>query len=194
MDLPDVQIKKILYATDLSESAVYAFAHAVSLATLYGAGITILHVLAEYPGEEFITNLRPQGKIIETSSINAIGVRKDWPELQSILQKAMDTVTRDEMAALEARWFGLMAPGRDEGAPGGDRDGGGAPAEVRGRGPGHEPARAPGDRAGLRLGVRRRAPLLHDEAHQGAHAIGDDLGPRQPSLADDVIPSGRLLP
>ena len=57
MELPNVQIKKILYATDLSESAVHAFSYAVSLANLYGAGITILHVLAEFPGEEFITNM-----------------------------------------------------------------------------------------------------------------------------------------
>jgi nucleotide-binding universal stress UspA family protein len=57
MELPNIQIKKILYATDLSESAVHAFSYAVSLANLYGAGITILHVLAEFPGEEFITNM-----------------------------------------------------------------------------------------------------------------------------------------
>ncbi|CAB1063838.1 hypothetical protein D1BOALGB6SA_8623 [Olavius sp. associated proteobacterium Delta 1] len=57
MNLPNIQIKKILYATDLSESAVHAFSYAVSLANMYGAGITILHVLAEFPGEEFITNM-----------------------------------------------------------------------------------------------------------------------------------------
>ena len=57
MNLPTIRIKKILYATDVSESAVHAFAYAVSLANLYGAGISILHVLAEYPGEEFITNM-----------------------------------------------------------------------------------------------------------------------------------------
>jgi nucleotide-binding universal stress UspA family protein len=57
MNLPTIQINKILYATDLSESAVHAFSYAVSLANLYGAGISILHVLAEYPGEEFITNM-----------------------------------------------------------------------------------------------------------------------------------------
>ena len=57
MKLPDIQIKKILYATDLSETAVHAFSYAVSLANMYGAGITILHVLAEFPGEEFITNM-----------------------------------------------------------------------------------------------------------------------------------------
>jgi nucleotide-binding universal stress UspA family protein len=49
--------KKILYATDLSESAVHAFSYAVSLANMYGAGITIRHVLAEFPGEEFIANM-----------------------------------------------------------------------------------------------------------------------------------------
>ena len=57
MKLPDIQIKKILFATDLSESANHSFSYAVSLANMYGAGITILHVLAEFPGEEFITNM-----------------------------------------------------------------------------------------------------------------------------------------
>ena len=57
MNLPDIQIKKILYATDLSETAVHSFSYAVSLANMYGVGITILHVLAEFPGEEFITNM-----------------------------------------------------------------------------------------------------------------------------------------
>jgi len=47
MTLPKVEIKKILYATDLSESARYAFAYALSLANLYGARIIFLHVLPE---------------------------------------------------------------------------------------------------------------------------------------------------
>ena len=41
------EIKRILYATDLSENARYAFLHAASLANCYGAGIMILHVLEE---------------------------------------------------------------------------------------------------------------------------------------------------
>lgn len=49
MILPNVKIKKILYATDLSANARYAFAYAVSLANLYGATILILHVLTEIP-------------------------------------------------------------------------------------------------------------------------------------------------
>ncbi|MGD2095997.1 MAG: universal stress protein [Desulfobacterales bacterium] len=49
MNLPQVDVKKILYATDLSENARYAFAYAVSLANLYNAGITMIHVLPEVP-------------------------------------------------------------------------------------------------------------------------------------------------
>ncbi|MBU1398222.1 MAG: universal stress protein, partial [Proteobacteria bacterium] len=46
----NVNIKKILYATDLSDNARYVFAYAVSLAVKYSAGITMLHVVHEIPG------------------------------------------------------------------------------------------------------------------------------------------------
>jgi len=49
MNLPEVSIKRILYATDLSENARYAYAYAVSLAEHYNARIIILHVNSEYP-------------------------------------------------------------------------------------------------------------------------------------------------
>ena len=41
------EIKKILYTTDMSENARYAFAYATSLANRYGASITLLHVVEE---------------------------------------------------------------------------------------------------------------------------------------------------
>ncbi len=41
------EIKKILYPTDLSENARYAFGYAVSLANRYDAKITVLHVVEE---------------------------------------------------------------------------------------------------------------------------------------------------
>ena len=47
MDLPKVDVRKILYATDLSENARFAYAYAASLADLYGAQITLMHVLPE---------------------------------------------------------------------------------------------------------------------------------------------------
>ena len=41
------EIKRILYATDLSENSAYAFGYAISLAKKYDAEITILHVIDE---------------------------------------------------------------------------------------------------------------------------------------------------
>jgi nucleotide-binding universal stress UspA family protein len=72
------EIKKILYATDLSKNARYAFGYAASLANRYGAGITLLHVLEDSPssdslvinmiGEKRWNELRKtnEGKVIET--------------------------------------------------------------------------------------------------------------------------------
>lgn len=48
MDVKQVSIKKILYTTDLSDTALHAFSYAVSLANLYNASITVLHVMADY--------------------------------------------------------------------------------------------------------------------------------------------------
>ena len=49
MILPKVSIQKILYATDLSEAAKPAFAHAATMAAKYDAGLVIVHVLDEKP-------------------------------------------------------------------------------------------------------------------------------------------------
>ncbi len=40
-------IKRILYATDLSENARFAFNYAISLANTYNAKITVVHVMPE---------------------------------------------------------------------------------------------------------------------------------------------------
>jgi len=70
MDLPKVDVKKILYATDLSENARYAFAYAVSLADLYGASITFIHVLSEIPS------------LLDKNVIGYIS-KERWEELKS---------------------------------------------------------------------------------------------------------------
>ena len=49
VDLPPVDINRILYVTDLSDNARYAMAYAVSLANTYCAQIIILHVIDEAP-------------------------------------------------------------------------------------------------------------------------------------------------
>jgi nucleotide-binding universal stress UspA family protein len=44
-----IQIKKILYATDLSKNSAYAFQYAVSMAEKYDGQILILHVIEPIP-------------------------------------------------------------------------------------------------------------------------------------------------
>lgn len=64
------QVKNILYTTDLSTSARYAFGYAADLANRYGADITILHVLEEISHN---AHLRLREMLGETR----------WQELQS---------------------------------------------------------------------------------------------------------------
>ena len=103
MILPNIKIKKILYATDLSETAVHAFSYAVSLANMYGAGITILHVLAEFPGEQFITNMITANtwKAIKEQHYSEardrlIGKKRDHIAIKEVLQAFSEEVKADE--------------------------------------------------------------------------------------------------
>ncbi len=64
------EIKRILYTTDLSKNARYAFGYAASLANRYSAGITILHVLEEFSPHA------------DSLVINMIGSEK-WKEIRS---------------------------------------------------------------------------------------------------------------
>jgi len=102
MKLSNIQIKKILYATDLSESAVHAFSYAVSLANMYGAGITILHVLAEFSGEEFITNMINTDTWEEIKSRHyseardqLIGKKRDHVALKEVLEAFSEEALAD---------------------------------------------------------------------------------------------------
>jgi nucleotide-binding universal stress UspA family protein len=93
MILPKVEVKKILYATDLSENARYAFAYAVSLADLYNAAITILHVLPEVP------------ELLDQSVIGYISAER-WEEIKSQqLEEAKEALIgkrREHLAVKEA--------------------------------------------------------------------------------------------
>jgi len=62
---------------------------------------------------ELISNLQIQGKVEKIASANAIGVRKDWPILQGILQKALRDISEGERRAILAKWVpALDAPKR----------------------------------------------------------------------------------
>ena len=93
MILPKVDVKKILYATDLSENARFAFAYAVSLAGLYNASITFIHVLPEVPD------------LLDKSVIGYISEER-WEEIKAQnIKEARDAIIgkrRDHLAIKDA--------------------------------------------------------------------------------------------
>ncbi|MCW8888095.1 MAG: transporter substrate-binding domain-containing protein, partial [Gammaproteobacteria bacterium] len=57
--------------------------------------------------KELISNIQQYAKINETASVNAIGVRKDWPILRDILQKALNSLTVEEMRTIMQEWVDI---------------------------------------------------------------------------------------
>ena len=86
-----VRIEKILYATDLSETAAHAHAYAVSLANMYDASILILHVLAEFSGQEFVVNM------IDTDTWKDIKARHYVKAKTSLIGKKRDNIAIREV-------------------------------------------------------------------------------------------------
>lgn len=80
------EIKKILYTTDLSPNARFAFSYAASLANRYDAGVTIFHVLED---------ISPTA---DSLVINIIGKEK-WTDLrkrneQEVLNKIKSRLSK----------------------------------------------------------------------------------------------------
>ena len=87
------EIRKILYATDLSENARYAFGYAVSLANRYGAGITILHVVESSPSSQsLVTRVIGEEKWKELWKANEAEIIKTIKER---LENFCEEVTRE---------------------------------------------------------------------------------------------------
>jgi len=60
--------------------------------------------------QELIGNLRIQGKIDETTSENSIGIRRDWPILRTILQKALNDISLQEQHLILGQWVFQDSP------------------------------------------------------------------------------------
>jgi len=86
------EIKKILYTTDMSENARYAFGYAVSLANRYGAGITLLHVLEDMSPyrDSLMMNILGEEKWKDLLETNKDKIIQD---LKDRLGKFCDTVS-----------------------------------------------------------------------------------------------------
>ncbi|UCG79301.1 MAG: universal stress protein [Nitrospirota bacterium] len=104
--IPDVNYKRILYATDLSESGRFAFHHAAGIAKKFGSELTVIHVVEGGPGMD----RRLFGYIDEEL----------WEEIKTRnLQEAMDILVsrkRDNAAIKEC--VGQFCDEAKEGMPG----------------------------------------------------------------------------
>jgi len=95
MELPKIEIKRILFATDLSESARQAFAYAVSLAGQYNAGLVLLTVveelqafesrLAAYVGPETWEAIRRKSE--DEARQVLIGKQREYTEVKAALMQ-----------------------------------------------------------------------------------------------------------
>ncbi len=80
------QIKKILYATDLSKNSAYAYRYAMSIAEKYGAEVTILHVIEPIPPmvkhyvKGFVDEINWEEKIKYEQEMAAEGIKKRLEE------------------------------------------------------------------------------------------------------------------
>ncbi|MDX9753085.1 MAG: transporter substrate-binding domain-containing protein [bacterium] len=57
--------------------------------------------------KELFTNLQVMGRSAQAPVELSIGIRKDWPELLSILNQALDSITQEEYRAVRRKWTGL---------------------------------------------------------------------------------------
>ena len=83
------RIRKILYATDLSENSAYAFRYAVNSAQNHGAKIHILHVM-----EEIKTNIL--AAYYELEKLQAMR-EKGKEEIKVRIQKRLETFCQREL-------------------------------------------------------------------------------------------------
>jgi nucleotide-binding universal stress UspA family protein len=79
------EIKKILYTTDLSQNARYAFGYAASLANRYDAAITIFHILED---------ISPSA---DSLVINIIG-KERWNEVRNRNEKEVLETIKSRLA------------------------------------------------------------------------------------------------
>ncbi|MCP4041816.1 MAG: transporter substrate-binding domain-containing protein, partial [Gammaproteobacteria bacterium] len=104
-EFPDIKVQE--HATTLD--ALHAVSKGEADAYIGNRAVAI-HSMRE----ALITNLAEYGMIRQTASNNAIGVRKDWPILRDILQKALNDIGPQERAAILRSWTGERLDGRPQ--------------------------------------------------------------------------------
>lgn len=60
-------------------------------------------------GQELMTNLKAHGRVEKQGSVLAFGVREDWPQLVSILDKALASISQQQQNQLIQKWVPQVA-------------------------------------------------------------------------------------
>lgn len=92
MQIPRIEYRKILYATDLSDSGRAAFPFAASIARHYGADLTVFHVLKPPEFESYLVGYIDEALWVEIKN-------RDLEEVKSILvsRKRDDAVIKESV-------------------------------------------------------------------------------------------------
>ena len=101
---PEVTIKEYDSTSDTLDAVSRGEADA------YAGNRAVVMYLME---KELFANLQVQGRMSKPPVVLAIGVRKDWPELASILDRALASVTEEEIRQIRRRWAGLEDRGAE---------------------------------------------------------------------------------
>jgi nucleotide-binding universal stress UspA family protein len=107
--VPQVQIQKILFTSDLTENSKHAFSYALSLASRYRAQMVFLYVMEEVPAnvrafvdQELIQKVRRQAA--DEARTTLTGKRRDMATIQASLKEFYDVSLKDLEHAGE--WVG----------------------------------------------------------------------------------------
>jgi len=95
---PDVQV----VLTDSPRDALMLVSSGEAFAYV-GASLSVSYLVEKHD----ITGLKIASPIAIGDTSLRLGVRKDWPELASILSKAVNTLERDEISEIKQRWLFL---------------------------------------------------------------------------------------
>jgi diguanylate cyclase (GGDEF)-like protein/PAS domain S-box-containing protein len=77
------------------------------------AAITFMATASYLQTKYLLTDLKVAAFYDRNSANESIAVRKDWPILAAILQKALNTLSKEEMQAIYAKWVPNIKPSTD---------------------------------------------------------------------------------
>jgi len=101
---PEVTIKEYDSTSDTLDAVSRGEADAYA-----GNRVVVMYLMEK----ELFANLQVQGRMRKPPVVLTIGVRKDWPELASILDRALASVTEEEIRQIRRRWAGLEDRGTE---------------------------------------------------------------------------------